>query len=30
MTPSEARDTNLELEAEDVPYEFVPLAEMFD
>ena len=30
MNRSEARDTNLELEALDVPYEFVPLSEMFD
>jgi hypothetical protein len=30
MTPAEARDTNLELEAEDSPYEFVPLSQMFD
>ncbi len=30
MSPTDARDTNLELEALDVPYEFVPLSEMFD
>jgi hypothetical protein len=30
MRPSEARDTNLELEALDVPYQWVPLAEMTD
>jgi hypothetical protein len=30
MKPSEARDTNLELEALDVPYHWVPLASMND
>ena len=30
MSPSEARDTNLELEAEEVRYHWVPLASMVD
>jgi hypothetical protein len=30
MSPSEARDTNLELEALEAPYYWTPLAEMFD
>jgi hypothetical protein len=30
MTRTEVRDTNLELEALDVPYQWVPLASMND
>ena len=30
MSPSEVRDTNLELEALETPYYWTPLAEMFD